>query len=198
MIVIGLTGSIGMGKSEVAKIFLKRGIPVFDSDAEVHGLYDSQRGGDLLRPLVPAALRNNIVDRKLLSNIVLNDGDLLSKLEAIVHAEIALRRDSFVAQAKQAGHAIAVVDVPLLFEKAAAKFVDIAIVVSSPPELQHKRVLARPGMTKERMKVILDRQMSDSKKRKLADVIIENDGSLAELETKVLAALTAIESKYRK
>jgi dephospho-CoA kinase len=184
MKVIGLTGSIAMGKSEVAKIIRARGIPVFDADAEVHTLYDSQEGANLLRPLVPDAVKNNRVDRPALSQIVLADPALLNRLEKIVHAEIARRRSSFIEQAKALGHEFVVLDIPLLFETAAEKSVDETIVVSAPEHFQHARAKARPGMTDERLVAILARQMPDAEKRKRATHILENDGTLAELARK--------------
>jgi dephospho-CoA kinase len=185
MKVIGLTGSIAMGKSEVAKVFREHGIPVFDSDSEVHALYDSKHGGDLLKADAPEAIVDGCIDRKILSALVASDASLLSRLEKKVHAEIRLRRNGFLEQARAQGAKLAVVDVPLLFETGADKDVDITLVVSSSLANQKARVFARFGMTQERFDVILARQMPDVEKRKRADHVIDNNGSLVELQTKV-------------
>ena len=185
MLVIGLTGSIAMGKSEVAKIMTSYNIPVFDSDAEVHKLYDSLAGADLIRPFVPEAVAGGTVDRKIITQHVLKNPELLSKLETRVHAEIKRRRDEFIANASKAGKKSVVIDTPLLFETGAEKDMDLTIVVSTPPDQQHKRALARPGMTEERLNLILNRQIPDIQKRLKADEIIENNSTLLELKKSV-------------
>jgi dephospho-CoA kinase len=189
MIVVGLTGSIAMGKSEVARVFAAHKIPVFDSDREVHRLYDSGDGVALLKPHVPEAIVDGRVNRPKLSEAVLADKSLLEKLETIVHAVIARRRTRFLENAELEGHAIAVVDVPLLFEKAQDTQVDVTIVVSAPEQLQHQRALARPGMTEEKLGMILARQMPDAQKRARADIIIENNGSLEDLRRSTAAVI---------
>jgi dephospho-CoA kinase len=171
-----------MGKSEVDKIFRQHGFPVFDSDAEVHALYDSPEGAELLQDDVPEATREGRVDRKIVTQLVMKDEDLLSHLEKKVHAEIRKRRSSFLNEARTQGVKIAVVDVPLLFETAADKEVDATVVVSSSTDIQRKRALARPGMTKDRFEMISKRQMPDAEKRKRATYVIENNGTLAELK----------------
>jgi dephospho-CoA kinase len=186
MMVVGLTGSIAMGKSEVAKIFRRQGIAVFDADAEVHRLYDSVEGANLLRPLVPQAVTEDRVDRQILSNLVLADRALLDRLEKIVHAEIRRRREAFLAERRKHGDTMVLLDIPLLFETGTENDVEVSIVVSSPPQLQHKRAMARPGMTEERLAKILARQMPDAEKRARADFVIENDGDLATLERRTL------------
>jgi dephospho-CoA kinase len=185
MKVIGLTGSIAMGKSEVAKIFCDHGIPVFDSDAEVHALYDSYHGADLLQDEVPEATRAGRVDRKIVTELVLRDATLLSRLEKKVHAEIRLRRNAFLKLVRKQGAGLTVIDVPLLFETGGDKDVDVTLVVSSSPENQRTRVFARPGMTQERLEMIMARQLPDAEKRRRADHVIENNGSLADLKKAV-------------
>jgi dephospho-CoA kinase len=197
MITIGLTGSIAMGKTEVANIFRAEAIPVFDADKEVHALYDSKEGAALLGPLVAEAIVNDKVDRPTLSKLVLEQPALLEELEAIVHAQIARRRALFETQAEQAGHGILVVDVPLLFEKSGEKQVDVSIVVSAPEELQHLRALKRPGMTEEKLDMILKRQMPDAEKRRLANYVIINDGTLEDLRANTLAVLNNIRKEHR-
>ncbi len=189
MIVVGLTGSIAMGKSEVASVFAAHKIPVFDSDKEVHRLYDSGEGVALFKPLVPEAIVGGRVNRPKLSEAVLADKSLLEKLETIVHAEIARRRTRFLENAELQGHAIAVVDVPLLFEKEQDKHVDVTIVVSAPEWLQHQRALARPGMTEEKLEMIRARQMPDAGKRARADIIIENIATLEDLRRTTAAVI---------
>jgi dephospho-CoA kinase len=192
MIVIGLTGSIAMGKSEVAKIFAAAGWPVFDADAEVHALYESAEGAALLRDLAPTAVEASRVDRNTLSQLVIANPKLLPPIEQQVHAEIARRRSRFIDNAKAQGHAAVVVDVPLLFETGGDKHVDVTVVVSSPKADQYRRALARPRMTPEKLDMILKRQMPDIEKRKRADFIIENTGSLDALAANTHAVLHAI------
>ncbi len=195
MKIIGLTGSIAMGKSEVAKIFAQHGVPVFDSDVEVHKLYDSKQGAELIRPFVPEAAVDNKVDRKIITQHVLRDPSLLAKLEKDVHAEIKRRRDAFLAEAKNRGETLVVLDMPLLFETGANKDVDVTIAVSSAPELQHARALARPGMTEERLRLILAKQMPDAKKRLKSNYIIENNSTLLELTKQTEIILMKLKAK---
>ncbi len=196
MITIGLTGSIAMGKSEVSRIFHKQGIPVFDADREVHALYDSQAGVELLKPHVPEAIINSKIDRAALTKIVMADPQRLNALETIVHDEISKRRAEFKENTDQQGHAFVVFDIPLLFEKNLGKTVDVTVVVSAPAHVQRHRALARPGMTEEKFEMIVSRQMTDAEKRKRADHIIENNGSLDDLESKVLACLAQIKREH--
>jgi dephospho-CoA kinase len=197
MILIGLTGSIAMGKSEVANILRAEGIPVFDADREVHALYDSKDGAVLLQDLAPEAVLHDRVDRQSLSRFVVAEPQRLDQIEKIIHDEIAKRRKTFVGKAEAVGHAMVVADIPLLFEKGGDKEVDVTIVVSAPVELQHQRALARPGMTEEKLNMILKRQMPDPEKQHRADHVINNSGSLEELRNKTLAVLAAIKKEYR-
>ena len=189
MMIIGLTGSIAMGKSEAARILAAYGVPVFDSDAEVHRLYDSEQGAKLIAPFVPEATRENKVNREFVTKAVLADGTLLSKLEKVVHAEIRQRRKAFIETANARGVKAVIVDIPLLFETDSQKDVDKTIVVSASAATQKARVLARPNMTEERFKMILGRQMPDEEKCKIADVIIQNDGTIEELKAKLMAQM---------
>ena len=192
MIKIGLTGSIAMGKSEVARILRTEGFPVFDADAEVHDLYDSEKGAALIVPFVPEAVMNHKVDRAALSKAAVANPQMLEILEPIIHSEIHRRRKAFLESAEQQGYACAVVDVPLLFEKGGDKDVDVTIVVTAPKRLQHERALARPGMTEAKLDMILKRQMPDAEKRRRATHVIINDATLVELEKRTLAVLAAI------
>jgi dephospho-CoA kinase len=197
MIIIGLTGSIAMGKSEVATIFRAEGIPVFDADRQVHALYNSPEGETLLSPIIPEAIIGGKIDRNILSKLVVDQPQRLGQLEPIVHAEISKRRTAFIAQAEKDGHAIVVADVPLLFETSGQKQVDVTVVVSCPEPQQRQRALARPGMTEEKLNTILKRQMPDAEKRRLANYVIINDASLEDLRQNTLAVLSNIKKEHR-
>jgi len=181
---IGLTGSIAMGKSEAARYFASQGLPVFDADAEVHKLYDSPEGAALLQPYAPEATKEGRVDRKILTSLIMADKDLLKKLEGVVHAEIRTRRAAFIEKAK-AHHPAVILDIPLLFETGGEKDVDVSLVISSKPELQRERALARPGMTQERLDMILSRQLADSEKRRRATYVIDNNSTVQELQNRL-------------
>lgn len=192
MIVIGLTGGIAMGKSEVARIMNSQGIAVFDSDSEVHQFYRSEDGIRMVGDLVPEAVLDGKIDRERLGKRVLGDPALLKQLEKGVHAEIRRRRDTFIATEQAKGHAMVAVDVPLLFETGADRDVDTTIVVSAREDLQRERAMKRPGMTAEKLDMIIKRQMPDAEKRRRAGHVIETNGSLEELRERVLATLHAI------
>lgn len=197
MIIVGLTGSMAMGKSEVAKAFRVEGIPVFDADAEVHALYESPEGASMLEDIVPDAIRMNRVDRELLSAALLREPGLLPKVEKIIHAQILKRREAFIAAARRAGSDVIVLDIPLLFETGGENSVDMTVVVSSSAKHQQERALSRPGMTEEKLAMILHRQMSDAEKRKRADHIIGNDGTIADLYAKVLKLSEILRQKSK-
>ena len=166
--VIGLTGSIGMGKSTAARMFARRGVPVWDADAAVHRIYQS--GGGLLAAEFPRAVRNGAIDRSLLREIIHQDETVLPKVEAIIHPTVAADRERFIQTTKSE---IVVVDVPLLFELGSDASVDVVVVVSAPSNVQRGRVLARKGMTEEFFDTILSNQMPDAEKRAKADYVIE-------------------------
>lgn len=173
MIVLGLTGSIGMGKSSTSSMFYELGIPVYDADAAVHQIYDV--GGSAVRPvqeLFPDVVVENRIDRNRLREIVLNNSQNLVQLERIVHPLVRDTQLAFRAQCEKDGADIVVLDIPLLFETGGDKNVDHIIVVTTTAEEQRNRVLARPGMTEEAFKVILSKQIPDTEKRKRADFII--------------------------
>jgi dephospho-CoA kinase len=182
--IIGLTGSIGMGKSTVAGMFIKEGIAVFDADAEVHKLQGP--GGALLDEIeaeFPGTTGPDGVDRQALGQIVLGDCDKLAVLESIIHPAVARSRIAFLE--KHATDDLLVFDIPLLFEKGGANMVGSIVVVSAPAEAQRERVLARPGMTEERFESILALQMPDAEKRKRADYVIDTGVSLTETAAQV-------------
>lgn len=174
MIVVGLTGSIAMGKSETAKMFRALGIPVFDSDAEVHRAYG--KDGEAVAPvggLFPDTIAGGAVDRTILSQRVLGNPQALKQVESIVHPIVIKSQQNFLEACKTAGHGIAVLDIPLLFETGRQTEVDVIVVVSAPPQIQRTRALQRPGMTAEKLDLILARQVPDAEKRAKADYVVD-------------------------
>lgn len=173
MIVIGLTGSIGMGKTTTAKLFAAEGIPVLDSDAVVHDLYSAE-AVPMIEAAFPGTTISGTVDRLELGNILRENPANFSKLEAIVHPLVRERQEAFLRKAREENQNFAVLDIPLLFETGAETRVDKVVVVSCAPEIQRQRVLSRPGMTEEKFEMILARQMPDAEKRRRADFIIDS------------------------
>jgi dephospho-CoA kinase len=193
MIVIGLTGSIGMGKSTVAKMFAEEGAAVFDSDAAVHLLY--AQGGAAVAPVeaaFPGVTKGGGIDREALAARVVGDEVAIKRLEAIVHPLVGQAQASFLQANRNAGARWVVLDIPLLFESARARAVDSIVVVSAPADVQRARVLARPGMTPEKFETILARQVSDAEKRARADFVIDTDTSLDQTRAQVRAVLDAL------
>ncbi|MEO1029335.1 MAG: dephospho-CoA kinase [Pseudomonadota bacterium] len=173
MIVLGLTGSIGMGKSTTATLFKDAGAAVYDADAAVHALY--QEGGAAVEPLgdaFPGCIEDGAVNRTKLREAVIDNPDAFNRLNAIVHPLVGATEFSFRQSAFESGAALAVLDIPLLFESKGEGRCDYTCVVTAPAEVQRQRVLARPGMDEEILKGILDRQVPDSEKRARADFII--------------------------
>jgi dephospho-CoA kinase len=182
--VLGLTGSIGMGKSTVADMFEARGVPVFDADAEVRRMQGP--GGSLVGAIeraFPGTTGDEGVDRERLGAAVFGDPPALARLEAIVHPAVRAAREGFLRD--HAGRPLVVFDIPLLFEKGGAEDVDAVLVVSAPPDVQRARVLARPGMTAARFEQILALQLPDAEKRARADHVIDTGATLAETESAV-------------
>jgi dephospho-CoA kinase len=173
MIVIGLTGSIGMGKTTTAKLFAAEGIPVLDSDAVVHDLYSAD-AVPMIEAAFPGTTISGRVDRLELGNILRENPANFSKLEAVVHPLVRERQEAFLRKAREENQNFAVLDIPLLFETGAETRVDKIVVVSCAPEIQRQRVLSRPGMTEEKFEMILARQMPDAEKRRRADFIIDS------------------------
>ena len=196
MYLIGLTGSIGMGKSATAQLFIEAGVPVYDADAAVHALYE--KGGAAVAPigaLVPQAIVDGAVDRAILGQHVLKDADKLKQLEAIVHPLAGQSQFAFLTKAKADNAPIVVLDIPLLFETGGDGFVDCVVVVSAPFALQKKRVLARDGMSEARFADILAKQTPDEEKRQRADFIVDSSISIADARTQVHAILSALKGK---
>lgn len=172
MMVLGLTGSIGMGKSTTAQFFRDRGVPVHDADATVHRLY-AGRAAPLIEAAFPGTVKDGVVDRALLGPQVIGKPDVMARLEAIIHPLVREEEEAFLRQARARGHGLVVLDIPLLLESSGGRHVDAVVVVSAAPALQRARVLARPGMTAEKFEAILARQMPDSEKRRRAHVVID-------------------------
>ena len=192
MIVLGLTGSIGMGKSTVAAMFAEEGVPVFDSDAVVHRLQGPE--GALVKEIedhFPGTTGESGVDRTSLAEAVLGDTEKLRRLESLIHPAVAREREAFLEANRDSP--LVVLDIPLLFEKVGTGLVDKVAVVSAPAEVQRARVLARPGMTKAKFERILGHQMPDEEKRKRADFVIPTGGDFEETRQavrRILACLT--------
>ena len=193
MIVVGLTGSIGMGKSAALAAFADLGLPVWDADAAVHRLYGPGGAGvEPVRALAPDAAGPDGIDRARLRAATLAEPALLARIEAAIHPLVAADRDAFLDRAQASGAALAVCDIPLLYETRADAWLDQVVVVSAPAEIQRARVLARPGMTAEAYEAILARQTPDAEKRARADHIIDTGGSKDHARAQVAAILAAI------
>jgi dephospho-CoA kinase len=172
MFILGLTGSIGMGKSATAKMFAEEGVPVHDADAVVHRLYEGE-AVPLIEAAFPGTTGNGKVDREKLSKRVLGDADAIKRLEQIVHPLVAAARDKFLGQAECSGAPVAVLDIPLLYETKGEGRCDAVVVVSAPAAVQRERTLARPGMTEQKLETILAKQMPDAEKRRRADFVVD-------------------------
>ena len=191
MIVLGLTGSIGMGKSTTARMFVEQGVPVHDSDEAVHRLY-AGAAAPLVEAAFPGTTRDGVVDRALLAARILGDADAIRRVEAIVHPLVRADADAFLARARAGGAPIAVLDIPLLFETGGRGRVDKVVVVTAPAEVQRQRVLARPGMTEEKFRAILARQVPDAEKRRLADFIVDSSQGMEAARDQVHAIVDAL------
>lgn len=197
MIVLGLTGSVGMGKSATATMFREAGVPVFDADAAVHELYQSGAVA-AVETAFPGTTRGGVVDRTKLRDRVMGDDAAVKRLEALVHPMVRARREAFLADARRAGHAIAVLDVPLLFETGGEAGVDGVVVVSAPEAVQKARVLARPGMTEALFSAILDRQVPDAEKRSRADHVVDTGHGFEAARAQVAALLARLRPLHGK
>ena len=190
MKVIGLTGSIGMGKSTTAAMFREAGIPVYDADAAVHDLYDE--GGAAVGPVgeaFPGVVKDGRVDREELRQRVLGKPEELKRLNAIVHPLVGQDRVGFFEAAQDSGADMVVLDVPLLFETGGHANVHAVVVVSAPPEMQRERVLARPGMTPDRLDAILAQQLADAEKRARAHYVVDTGRGLDAAREQVTAII---------
>ena len=191
MFILGLTGSLGMGKSTTARFFIEEGVPVHDADAVVHRLYEGEAVA-AIEAAFPGTTADGKVDRNKLAARVLGDHAALKRLEAIVHPLVHEAERRLLAEAEARGEKVAVLDIPLLFETGGDARVDAVVVVSAPAEVQHSRVLQRPGMTMEKLEAILAKQMPDAEKRRRADFIVDTSQGLDPARAQVRAILAAI------
>lgn len=191
MIIVGLTGSIGMGKSTTANMFRKQGIPVHDADQTVHELYKAEAVAPV-EARFPGVAVDGAIDRERLSREVIGNAKAMRDLEAIVHPLVREKEISFVENARKAGTALVVLDIPLLFETNRQDRVDVIVVVTTTPEIQRKRVLARPGMTEEKFEAILAKQVPDADKRARADYIVDTSVGIEDAKAQVRKIIAVI------
>lgn len=195
-LVLGITGSVGMGKTTAARAFARAGYPVFDADACVHDLLAGDRRTIAgVRRAFPTAVKNGVVDRKILGALVFADDAALGKLESLLHPRVRARQRAFVRAAKKARARLAVVDVPLLFETGGDKDVDATLVVTAPLAVQRERVLARRGMTRKRFDTIRKRQLSDASKRQRATYVVDTGSGRAMMLRQIRTILATLESQ---
>jgi dephospho-CoA kinase len=197
MFILGLTGSLGMGKSTTARFFAEEGVPVHDADAVVHRLYDGE-AAPAIEAAFPGTTAGGKVDRDRLAACVLGDGAALKRLEAIVHPLVQEAERRLLAEAETRGEKVAVLDIPLLFETGGEKRVDAVVVVSAPPDVQRSRVLGRPGMTADKLDAILAKQMPDDEKRRRADFVVDTSRGFEAARADVRAILNAIATMPRR
>jgi dephospho-CoA kinase len=196
MMIVGLTGSIGMGKSTAAKMLRQMGVPVYDADAAVHAL--QAPGGAALPPIeaaFPGVVKNGVLDRQALGARVFGNKAALRRLEAIVHPLVGQRQRAFLKQAARRGEKLVVLDIPLLFEGLGDQRVDATLVVSAPVFLQRHRVMARPGMTADRLDGILRQQVPDVLKRHKADIVIPTGLGLAPTQAALGRAVSELKRR---
>ena len=194
MIVLGLTGSIGMGKSTTARMFADAGVPVHDSDETVHRLY-AGAAAPMIEARFPGTVRNGVVDRARLSKAVVGNPEAMRDLERMVHPLVRADADAFLARHRAAGAPVAVLDIPLLFETGGEDRVDRIVVVTAPEAVQRERVLARPGMSEAKFEAILNRQMPDAEKRRRADYLVDTGNGLEAAREQVASIVARLRSE---
>lgn len=194
MIILGLTGSIGMGKTTAANMFADNGVPVYSADDAVHQLY-SGRAAPLIEAAFPGTVVDGTFDRTKLSSAVLGKPEALKKLESIIHPLVHEEEAAFLARARADGADIALIDIPLLFETGGQSRVDKVAVVSAPADIQRERVLSRAGMTEAKFEAILARQMPDVDKRARADFVIDSSGDFDETRAQIKAIIAELRGK---
>jgi dephospho-CoA kinase len=196
MMIVGLTGSIGMGKSTAAKMLRQMGVPVYDADANVHAV--QARGGAALPAIeaaFPGVVKDGVLDRQALGARVFGNKEALRTLEAIVHPLVGQRQRAFLRRAARRGDELVVLDIPLLFEGASERRVDATLVVSAPAFLQRRRVMARPGMSTERFEGILRQQVPDALKRRRATIVIPTGLGLAPTRLALAKAVAKLKKR---
>jgi len=184
MLILGLTGSIGMGKSTTAKLFTEAGVPVYDADATVHRIYEGE-AAPAIEAAFPGTTVNGRVDRARLSERVMHDPAAIRQLEQIVHPMLRSHHQKFLEEAEKSGAPVAVMDVPLLYETGGEARVDAVVVVTTSPEVQRERILARENMTGEKLDAILARQLPDAEKRKRADFVVDTSHGLDPVRARI-------------
>src|SRR5437763_13308186 len=197
MIILGLTGSIGMGKSTTAKLFEEAGVPVYDADAAVHKIYEGE-AAPAIEAAFPGTTVHGKVDRNKLSAKVVHDPAAMKRLEQIVHPMLGASRQKFLHDAEQSGAPVAVVDVPLLFETGGEKRVDAVVVVTTTPEIQRQRILSRDNMTEEALDALLARQMPDAQKRERADFVVDTSDGLDPVRQRIRDILDQVAKMPRR
>jgi len=195
--ILCLTGSLGMGKSVTAKFFAEEGVPVHDSDATVHALYEGE-AVPAIEAAFPGTTAAGKVDRGKLAASVVNDKAALARLEAIVHPLVGAARDKFLAAAQARGAPVVVLDIPLLFEIGGENLCDAVVVVSAPAEVQRARALQRPGMTEDKFAALVAKQMPDAEKRRRADFIVDSSQGFEHARTQVRDILRAVAKMPRR
>jgi dephospho-CoA kinase len=197
MLILGLTGSIGMGKSTTAKLFAEAGVPVYDADATVHKIYQGE-AASAIEAAFPGTTVDGKVDRNKLSARVVHDPAAMTQLEQIVHPMLGASREKFLDDAERSGAPVAVVDVPLLFETGGEKRVDAVVVVTASPEVQRERILARDNMTGEKLDAILARQLPDAEKRERADFVVDTSHGLDPVRAQIRDILREVAKMPRR
>ena len=191
MFVLGLTGSIGMGKTTTARLFEESGVPVYDSDAVVHQLYEGE-AVTMIERAFPGTTSKGKVDRQQLGERVIGNASALKRLESIVHPLVRSEEARFLAAARGRGDPVVLLDIPLLFETGGEKRCDAVVVVSAPAEIQRQRVLQRPGMTAGKLGALLAKQMPDEEKRRRADFIVDSGQGIEEARRQVRAIVARV------
>ncbi|MES2750632.1 MAG: dephospho-CoA kinase [Pseudomonadota bacterium] len=191
MLLLGLTGSIGMGKSTTAKLFEEAGVPVYDADATVHKVYEGE-AVPAVEAAFPGSTAGGKVDRQKLSAMVLNNAEAMKLLETIVHPMLRSHQLKFLSDAEKSGAPVAVLDVPLLYETGGEARVDAVVVVTTTPEIQRERILARDNMTSDKLDAILARQLPDAEKRKRADFVVDTSHGLEPVRQRIREILSEV------
>jgi dephospho-CoA kinase len=197
MFILGLTGSVGMGKSTTARFFAEEGVPVHDADAVVHRLYEGEAAA-AIEAAFPGTTVNGKVDRGKLGARVLGSAAALAQLEAIIHPLVHEAESRLLAEARARGEEVVVLDIPLLFETGGDRRVDAVVVVSAPPDVQRARVLERPGMNKDKLAAILAKQIPDAEKRRRADFVVDTSQGFEAARRQVRAILQAVATMPRR
>lgn len=197
-LLVGLTGSLGMGKTQTAQMFAELGIPVYDSDVVVHKVYEPcGEAVEAVAKAFPGVLKDGGIDRVALMASLQKDGNGFAKLEAIVHPLVAKAQREFVGEVVRRGAEMAVFDIPLLFETGGDSRMDVIVVVSAPPDIQRERAMARPGMTEAKFEQILARQMPDAEKCLLADYVVDTGQGIAQARAQVLKIVAALRDRIQ-